>query len=161
AVVYTNGQFKYTIMFDRSTHLPAAVRTQDEDNIWGDQNYDVILGDWKSVGGIKVAHSRSYKLGDMEIQRLTYKEVTANPTLAANTFQVPDAVKAAAKPPATKDVPYQWVIRRLFLARFTDSDAIYFPPNGSFKLVELGPNVQMVQGGGANNLIVNMKDGLV
>jgi len=27
-----------------------------------------------------------------------------------------------------------------------DSDAIYFPPNGSFKLVELSPNVQMVQG---------------
>jgi glyoxylase-like metal-dependent hydrolase (beta-lactamase superfamily II) len=58
-------------------------------------------------------------------------------------------------------VPYQWVIRRIFLARFTDSDAIYFPPNGSFKLVELSPNVQMVQGGGANNLIVNQKDGIV
>ena len=52
------------------------------------------------------------------------------------------------------------MIRRLFLGRFTDSDAIYFPPDGSFKLVELSPNVQMVQGGGANNLIVNMKDGL-
>ena len=52
------------------------------------------------------------------------------------------------------------MIRRLFLARFTDSDAIYFPPGGSFKLVELAPNVQMVQGGGANNLIVNMKDGI-
>jgi hypothetical protein len=52
------------------------------------------------------------------------------------------------------------VIRRLFLARFVDSDAVYFPAGGSFKLVELGPNVQMVQGGGANNLIVNMKDGL-
>jgi glyoxylase-like metal-dependent hydrolase (beta-lactamase superfamily II) len=57
-------------------------------------------------------------------------------------------------------VPYQWVIRRIFLGRFTDSDAIYFPPGGGFKLVELSPNVQMVQGGGANNLIVNMKDGL-
>jgi glyoxylase-like metal-dependent hydrolase (beta-lactamase superfamily II) len=97
----------------------------------------------------------------MEIQRMTFKEVNVNASIAPETFTISDAVKAAAKPAAAGNVPYQWVIRRLFLARFTDSDAIYFPPNGNFKLVELGPNVQMVQGGGANNLIVNMKDGLV
>jgi glyoxylase-like metal-dependent hydrolase (beta-lactamase superfamily II) len=119
------------------------------------------LSDWKPVAGVKMAHTRSFKLNDMEVQRLTYKEVTANPPVTPATFTVPDAVKAAAKPPATANVPYQWVIRRLFLARFTDSDAIYFPAGGSFNLVELGPNVQMVQGGGANNLIVNMKDGIL
>src|ERR1700704_3480696 len=86
---------------------------------------------------------------------------TSSCSIARATFAVPDAVKAAAKPPATGNVPYQWVLRRIFLARFTDSDAIYFPPNGSFKLVELSPNVQMVQGGGANNLIVNQRDGIV
>src|SRR5215510_2146416 len=161
AIQYTVGSRKYIIMFDRTTKLPAAVRTHDEDNIWGDQNYDAILSDWKTVGGIKVAHTRSFKLGDMEIQRLSLKEVTVNPTVAPATFTVPDAAKAAAKPPATGNVPYQWVLRRIFLARFTDSDAIYFPPGGSFKLVELAPNVQHVQGGGANHLIVNMKDGLV
>jgi glyoxylase-like metal-dependent hydrolase (beta-lactamase superfamily II) len=161
AVVFANGATKYIIMFDRATKLPAAVRTRDEDNIWGDSNYDMILSDWKTVAGVKIAHTRSFKLDDMEVQRLTYKEVTANPTVAAAAFAVSDSVKAAAKPPATSNVPYQWVIRRLFLARFTDSDTIYFPPDGSFKLVELGPNVQMVQGGGANNLIVNMKDGIL
>jgi len=161
SVVYTNGQFKYIIMFDRATKLPAAVRTRDEDNIWGDANYDMILSDWKVVAGVKMAHTRSFKLNDMEVQRTTYKEVTANQPLAPATFATPDAVKAAAKPPATGNVPYQWVLRRIFLARFLDSDAIYFPPGGGFKLVELGPNVQMVQGGGANNLIVNMKDGIV
>ncbi len=124
AVAYTNGPNKYVIMFDRATKLPAAVRTRDEDNIWGDANYDMILSDWRTVGGIKVAFARSYKLNDMEVQRLTYKEIT------------------------------------IFLGRFTDSDAVYFPPGGKFQLVELSPNVQMVQGGGANNLIVNMKDGL-
>jgi glyoxylase-like metal-dependent hydrolase (beta-lactamase superfamily II) len=104
--------------------------------------------------------SRSYKLNDMEVQRINYKDVTVNPTVTPATFQIPDAVKAAGKPAATSNVPYQWVARRIFLGRFTDSDKIYFPENGSFKLVELGPNVQMVQGGGANNLIVNLKDGL-
>jgi len=161
AVAFTSGPTRYIIMFDRTTHLPVAVRTRDEDNIWGDANYDMTLSDWRTVGGMKVAFSRVYKLNDMEIQRLTYTEVTPNAPVPASTFAIPDAVKSAAKAPATKDVPYQWVIRRIFLARFTDSDAVYFAPGGSFKLVELAPNVQMVQGGGANNLIVNMKDGLV
>jgi hypothetical protein len=40
AVVFDSGLAKYIIMFDRATKLPAAVRTRDEDNIWGDANYD-------------------------------------------------------------------------------------------------------------------------
>jgi glyoxylase-like metal-dependent hydrolase (beta-lactamase superfamily II) len=161
AVTYTEGPNKYIIIFDRNTKLPAAVRTRDEDNIYGDSNYDVVFSDWRTVGGVKIAYERSSQLNGMEVQHITYREATPNPTLPPTTFAIPDAVKAAAKPAATSNVPYQWVIRRLFLARFTDSDAVYFPAGGSFKLVELAPNVQMVQGGGANNLIVNMKDGLV
>jgi glyoxylase-like metal-dependent hydrolase (beta-lactamase superfamily II) len=160
AVQLTRGPFKLTVLFDRTTKLPVVFRTRDEDNIWGDSNYDMILSDWKKVGGINIAHTRSFKLNDMEVQRLTLTDVALNAPIAPATFAIPDAVKAAAKPPATGNVPYQWVLRRIFLGRFTDSDAIYFPPGGSFKLVELAPNVQMVQGGGANNLIVNMKDGL-
>src|SRR5262245_50075364 len=161
AAVITLGGVKYTVLFDRTTKLPAAVRTRDQDNIWGDQNYDMVLSDWATAGGIKYAKTRSYRLGNLEIERLSAKEFSPNATIAPETFAVPDAVKAAAKPPATGNVPYQWVLRRIFLNRFTDSDAIYFPPGGSFKLVELAPNVQHVQGGGANNLIVNMKDGVV
>ncbi len=161
AVVTAQGATKYIILFDRTTKLPVAIRTHDSDHIYGDSNYDLILSDWKTVGGVKIAHGRSFQLNGMEVQRMTYKEATVNPTLAPDTFAIPDAVKAAAKPAATGNVPYQWVQRRLFLGRFTDSDAIYFPPGGSFKLVELGPNVQHVQGGGANHLVINMKDGLV
>jgi glyoxylase-like metal-dependent hydrolase (beta-lactamase superfamily II) len=160
AVQLTRGPFKLIVLFDRTTKLPAVFRTRDEDNIWGDSNYDMVLSDWKKVGGINIAHTRSFKLNDMEVQRLTLTDVALNATIDPAIFAVPDAVKAAAKPTAAGNVPYQWVLRRIFLGRFTDSDAIYFPPGGSFKLVELAPNVQMVQGGGANNLIVNMKDGL-
>jgi glyoxylase-like metal-dependent hydrolase (beta-lactamase superfamily II) len=160
AALYTQGPNKYIIIFDRTTKLPAAVRIREEDNIWGDSNYDMVLSDWKTVNGVKIAFDRSYKLNDMEVQRLAFKEITANTEIAPATFAIPDAVKAAAKPAATANVPYQWVVRRLFLGRFTDSDKIYFGDNGSFKVVELSPNVQMVQGGGANNLIINMKDGI-
>jgi glyoxylase-like metal-dependent hydrolase (beta-lactamase superfamily II) len=160
AVAFAQGPTRYIIMFDRTTKLPAAVRTRDEDNIWGDSNYDMVMSDWKTVNGVKVAQTRSFRLGSIEVQRLTYKDIAFNPPVDPKAFAAPDAVKEAAKPPATANVPYQWVLRRIFLGRFTDSDAIYFPPGGSFNLVELAPNVQHVQGGGANNLIVNLKDGL-
>jgi len=70
-------------------------------------------------------------------------------------------VRAKAKAAATSDVPYQWVLRRIFLGRFLDSDQVVVPVGGSLKMVELSPNVQQVVGGSANNLIVAMKDGIV
>ena len=161
AVSYVDGPTTFTILFDPKTHLPAAVRTRDDDNINGDSNFDLVLTDWKPVGRVQIAQSLSYRVNDVEVAKLTYRDVSANPAIAANTFAVPDAVKAGAKPPATGNVPYQWVLRRLYLTRFTDSDNIIFPNGGALKLVELAPNVQHVQGGTANNLIVAMKDHLV
>ncbi|MFL5000084.1 MAG: hypothetical protein ACJ8DY_06835, partial [Xanthobacteraceae bacterium] len=160
AVAFTSDGTKYIIAFDPATKLPAAVRTRDDDHIYGDSNYDMILSDWKDTAGIKLAHSYSFQLNGTETQRIVYKEVTANPTIAPDTFAVSDEVKAKAKT-AASDAPYQWVLRRIFLGRFLDSDKVYFPENGGFKLVELAPNVQHVVGGSANNLIVAMKDGLV
>jgi len=160
AISYTDMGNKFTILFDPKTRLPAAIRTVDDDNIAGDSNYDLVLSDWKPVGGVKVAHSLTYNLNGTEVAKVTYKEVTANPTIADSTFSPPDAVKATAKAPATgNNVPYQWVLRRIALARFNDADTIFYPPNAPPRMVELAPNVQQVITG-ANNLIVNMKDGL-
>ncbi len=161
AVSYADGAATFTILFDPKTHLPAAIRTRDDDNINGDSNFDLMLADWKPVGRVQIAHSLSYRVNDVEVARLTYREVSANPAAAPDTFAVPDVVKASAKPPATGNVPYQWVLRRLFLTRFTDSDNIIFANGAGLKLVELAPNVQHVQGGNANNLIIAMKDYLV
>src|SRR5260370_13853182 len=161
AVSYTDGGTIFTILFDPKTHLPAAVRTRDDDNINGDSNYDLVLTNWKTVSGAQIAQSLSYRVNDVEVAKLNYQEITPNPAIAADTFAVSDAVKAAARAPATSHVPYQWVMRRLFLTRFTDSDNILFPNGGGLKLVELAPNVQHVEGGTANNLIIAMKDHLV
>jgi glyoxylase-like metal-dependent hydrolase (beta-lactamase superfamily II) len=161
ALSLTDTGTKFTILFDPATHLPAAIRTRDDDNINGDSNYDLVLSGWTSVGGAKVAQSLSYQVNGIEVAKLTYRTVTANPKIAADTFAVPAAVKAAAHAPATSNVPYQWVMRRLFLTRFLDSDAVIYPAGGGLKLVELAPNVQHVEGGTANNLIVAMKDYLV
>jgi hypothetical protein len=161
AVTYTDGGTKFTILFDSKTHLPAAIRTLDDDNISGDSNYDVVPSDWKDVGGVKVAYSLTYNLNDQAVAKIAYTNVTANPTIADATFAPSDAVKAAAKAPATgSNVPYQWVLRRIALARFLDADTEFYPPNAPPKMVELGPNVSQYLTGTANNLIVNMKDGL-
>src|SRR5215831_15793139 len=160
AVSIKSGANTFIVLFDRTTHMPAAVRTRDADNVYGDSDYDMILSDWKDVAGTKRAHTLSFQINGMEVQRLTLKEVTIDAPIPANTFAVNEDVKAKAKT-AASDAPYQWVLRRIFLGRFLDSDKIYFPENGGFKLVELAPNVQHVVGGSANNLIVAMKDGLV
>ncbi len=162
AVSFVDGATMFTILFDPTTHLPAAIRTRDDDNIAGDSNYDLVLDGWSDAGaGARLATSLSYRLNDIEVAHLTYATVARNPTITADTFAVPAAVQAAAKAPATHDVPYQWVLRRLFLTRFVDSDSIIYPNGGDLHLVELAPNVQHVQGGTANNLIVAMKDYLV
>ena len=161
AVSFSDGGTTFLILFDRKTHLPAAIRTRDDDNIHGDSNYDLVLADWKAVNGAQIAQSLSYRIGNVQVAKLNYRDVTANPDIAADTFSVPDSVKAAAKPVATSNVPYQWVIRRIFLTRFLDSDNVFFPNGGGLKLVELAPNVQHAQTGTANNLIIAMKDYLV
>jgi Metallo-beta-lactamase superfamily len=161
AVGFSEAGVNFTVLLDPQTKLPVAIRTRDDDNIAGDSTYDLVLLDWKPVGGVKIAHALSYQLNGVEIARVTYKEVAANPTIVADAFAVPDAVKPSVKASATGNVPYQWVIRRIFLNRFLDSDAIIAPTPTSLKLVELAPNVQHVQGGSANNLIVAMKDHLV
>jgi glyoxylase-like metal-dependent hydrolase (beta-lactamase superfamily II) len=154
------GQHNFTVLFDRKTKLPVAVRTKDHDNIAGDSTYEYVLSDWKAVGGVQMAHTKSGKLNGIEVVRYTEKEVGVNaPQLASTTAAAPDSVKDAKKPAA--DAPYQWVIRRIFLTRFLDSDDIIHAAGGGLKLVELAPNVQHVQGGAANNLIVAMKDHLV
>ena len=161
AVSINDRGMRYTVLFDPATKLPAAIRTRDDDHVLGDSNYDVILSDWRAVGGAKLPYSQSFQLNGVEVQRITYKDIAANPTIAADTFAVSDSFKVAASAAAAQDVPYQWVLRRMFLGRFLDSDKVLAPADGGLKLVELAPNVQQVVGGSANDLIVAMKDGLV
>src|SRR5258708_29209851 len=77
AVSFVDGATTFTILFDRKTHLPAAIRTRDDDNVHGDSNYDLVLADWKAVGGAKIAESLSYRIGDGEVAKLNYRASTS------------------------------------------------------------------------------------
>ena len=88
---------------------------------------DLVLSDWKDVGGgAKRAHTLSFQLNGVEVQRLTLKQVTLDAPIPPDTFAVRAEVKAKAKT-AASEVPYQWVLRRMFLGRFLDSDKVYYP----------------------------------
>lgn len=161
AVSFADGGNTFIISFDNATKLPAVIRTMDDDNVHGDAPFDAVLGDWKSVGNIKVAHSISMRINGVEVGKVTYTQVTANPTVAADTFAVPDAVKTALKRPAAGNVPHQWIIRRLYMSRFADTEQPFLPPGSRLSLVELTMGVQHTQGASGNNLIVEMDDHLV
>ena len=63
-----------------------------------DQNYDMVLSDWTTVGNVKLAKTRSFKLGDLEIQRLSYTDFTPNPTIANLTFGLALATASVSSP---------------------------------------------------------------
>lgn len=90
AVVFNENGTKFTILFDPKTHLPAAIRTRDDDNISGDSNYDLVLGDWKALGGVKVPYSLTYNLNDVKVGQITVKEVSPDPSIAASMFTPPE-----------------------------------------------------------------------
>jgi hypothetical protein len=163
AVAFEEGPTKFIILFDRSTHLPAAIRTLDDDSLLGDSNYDVVFSDWKPVAGVMVAHALTQRLAGTDVGKIVYTNVTANPALDAKLFESDPKLSGDLKPPATGNVPYQWVLRRISLGRFTDSDAVNYDAASSpgLKLVEIAPNVQHAVGGTHNSLIVAMPNFLV
>jgi phosphoribosyl 1,2-cyclic phosphodiesterase len=163
AVAFNGGYAKFIILFDRSTHLPAAIRTLDDDNLLGDANYDVIFSEWKPVAGVLIAHTLTQQLAGTDVGKIVYTNVIANPALDAKLFEPSEKLSGDLKPPATGNVPYQWVLRRISLGRFTDSDAINYNAASSpgLKLVEIAPNVQHAVGGTHNSLIVAMPNFLV
>lgn len=163
AVAYDDGGTTFIILFDPTTHLPAAIRTVDDDALLGDANYDVTFAGWQPVAGVQIARQLTYTLDNIEIAKVAYDDVAVNPAISPDAFTPPGNLRPALKPPAptTAAVPYQWVLRRQNMGVFLDSDAVNVPPGGALKLVELAPDVQQVVGGSHNSLVVALKDYLV
>jgi glyoxylase-like metal-dependent hydrolase (beta-lactamase superfamily II) len=163
-VAYDWGAYGFNVYFDTQTNLPARVRTVDTDSIQGDSSFDLALSDWRAVNGVKIAHEQAYELNGRKVAEIRLGEVRVNPSLAADTFVIPDAIRAIAVPAATGKVPYQWVIRRQYTGTYLDSSKVSFDPEaspGGLRLEEIAPGVSLVRGGTHNSLIVEMKDYLV
>ena len=150
----------FIVMFDPATQLPAAVRTRDADNVYGNSNYDMIPSDWKDAGGGSArtrfvpAQRHGGPAVDLEggsDQCRDRGENFPGQRCVQGGGRRHRRDRRALSMGVAADVPRPLPRQRQDL----------LSGGGGFKLVELAPNVQHVQGGTANNLIVAMKDGLV
>ncbi len=163
AVRYQSGQNTFIVLFDRSSGLPARVRTLDYDSLQGDSTYDLVLSDWRQAGPIKYPYKQVYQLNGGNVIETAITDVTVNPALAADAFSIPPEMRVGAPKIATGDVPYQWVLRRQFIGVYLDSDAMTYDPKSGPgpHLVDLAPGISQMVGGTHNSLIVEMDTFLV
>jgi glyoxylase-like metal-dependent hydrolase (beta-lactamase superfamily II) len=144
--------------------LPDRIRTIDADGVWGDSNYDMVLSDWREVGGVKFAFDQSFTLNGREVQHVNVEDIVINPVLGPDLFRIPKIVAdTAAKQKAPDQVNFQWMLRRANWGSFIDSDQLAFDPaivSGNI-WTEVKPGIWHVTGGSHNTLIVEMKDYLV
>jgi glyoxylase-like metal-dependent hydrolase (beta-lactamase superfamily II) len=162
AMEYSVREWTFVVMFDPDTRLPARIRTRDGDPIQGDSNYDLVLADWRPVGSVRLAHTLTYKLNDRDILATKYEQVTPNPALGADVFEIPAAARASVAK-ATGPVPYQWIIRRGHWGNLVDSDAIGWDGTARAEpeLVDVATGVSQSRGTSHNVLVVEMDTYLV
>jgi glyoxylase-like metal-dependent hydrolase (beta-lactamase superfamily II) len=163
AVDYRTGDQTLTVLFDNATGLPARIRTLDYDNIWGDVTYDLVLADWQTVDGVRMAMTRTYELNGRRVAETKLSSAKVNGAVASDLLAIPDAFRTGAARPATGAVPFQWVIRRQFIGTYLDSEAPSYDARATsgLRLVELAPGVQHAVGGSHHSLVVEMRDHLV
>lgn len=162
-VSYKADDATWMVLFS-ADGLPDRIRTIDADGVWGDSNYDMILSDWRDVGGVKFAFDQRFTLNNHDVQHVAIDEIVINPVLPDDLFSIPQLVRdTAAKQKAPAEVNIQWMLRRANWGSFIDSDQLAYDPalvSGN-KWTEVKPGIWHITGGSHNTLVVEMKDYLV
>jgi glyoxylase-like metal-dependent hydrolase (beta-lactamase superfamily II) len=165
AVSYTFANHRLIVLFDPQSGLPARVRTLDFDTMMGDVNFDVVLGDWQPVAGVRVAVSQRHELNGRAVAEVRWTRVQPNVPLNSPGMTVPEPLRAgAAKPSLASSLPYQWVIRRQYIGTYLDSENVSYDTSAAvpgLRMHQLAPGVMHVVGGTHNALVVNMHDHLI
>ncbi len=160
ALRYTTTFGDMVVGFDPKGGLPAMIRVRDYDPIQADSDFDLLLSDWRDVGGWRYPFEQRYVLNGKPVATVQLTSVQAE-AAPAEAFDHPTVTAAAERPIATDS--YQWFIRKQGFAVLMDSDAIYYDPQQSegMKFVSLAPSVWLAAGGFYNSLVVELKDSLV
>ena len=163
AAQYRGDYGTYIVLFDRATHLPAIIRTRDWEVYYGDTDYDEALSDWRDIGmGIKMPFHHVITANGNKIFDTTYTQVRLNPQLAVDAFTVPVALRRGAPAPAPiREVPYQWILRRMGNGFYLDSDALYTDDGGALRMQDVAPNTTFITGGSHNTMLVATNSYLV
>lgn len=154
---------QFQVLIDPATSLPARIRTRDADSIQGDSHYDLVLSNWREVGGARVAHGQDYELNGATVVQTRITELKPGGGGTKEQYAIPAEIRSAAPRPASGAVPYQWVLRRQHLGVYLDSDGIGHDSAAGARLTlaDIAPGVSLTQGGTHNTLIVELDRFLV
>jgi hypothetical protein len=155
ALQYAGPYGNFIVLFDPATNLPIRVRSLEWDAIEGDSEYDAMFTDWRDLDGAKWPGRVQTFLQGMRVHDIRFTNVTANPTLTADSFAIPQAQLAtAARPAEARITPFQWIIRRSVNGFYYDSDAMYVDDGDQMKMVDIARDVALAQGNTHNTVFI-------
>jgi glyoxylase-like metal-dependent hydrolase (beta-lactamase superfamily II) len=155
ALQYAAPTGNFIVLFDPATNLPVRVRSLDWDALEGDSEFDAFFGDWRDVNGAKWPGLVRTELNGMKVHEFKATNITANPTVAANAFTIPQAQLAnAARPADARITPFQWIIRRSANGFYYDADAMYVDDGDQMKMVDIARDVALAQGNTHNTVFI-------
>ena len=161
------SDWRFIVMFDPATGLPARIRTLDGDPIQGTTEFDLVVSDWRDVAGLKIPFHRVHQHNGRDLIETTYADVTINPTLDAALFRLPPLARAAAvrsnASEAFTNIPYQWTLRRVKWGGDINTDAVAWDATATAEphWVTVLPGVDWTDGVTHNSIMVEMKDYLI
>jgi outer membrane lipoprotein-sorting protein len=89
------GGAPQTVMFDKESGLIAGTKSTGADGM----EVTAKFGDYKEVGGVKMAHSIMNEGGMMNVT-ITFETIENNPEIPADKFALPAEIKALKDAPA-------------------------------------------------------------
>jgi glyoxylase-like metal-dependent hydrolase (beta-lactamase superfamily II) len=161
------SDWRFIVMFDPATSLPARVRTLDGDPIQGTIEFDLVLTEWRDVDGLKIPFHRMYQHNGRDLIETTFTEVAINPALDASLFALPVLARAAAvrsnASEAFTNIPYQWTLRRVKWGGDINTDAVAWDATATAepRWVSVLPGIDWTDGVTHNSIMVVMKDYLI
>jgi glyoxylase-like metal-dependent hydrolase (beta-lactamase superfamily II) len=159
-VRFAVGATDLQVGFDAASGLPSVIRMRDHDPIMADSDFDLVLSDWRDVGGWRHPFQQRYELNGKVVAsvRLTSVQSLQAP---ADAWSHPNIADEPAGSVQTDS--FQWFLRKQGFAVLLDTDAIYFDPQQSRGLAfrPLAPSVWLATGGFYNSLVVVLGDALV
>lgn len=155
AVNFTSAlNFTYTLLFNNFTKMLDRVRILDTDPVYGDQNYDIVFRSYTNISGVYIASNVTYEWWNFVLVKYIFSNITTNVSLPFTWFDFP-AFNGGVLPPA-RPVHYQPYVQ---LANMQPYVLLGLPLAVIF--TNLTSNVTLITAGNYNQLLVEMKDGLV
>jgi len=91
--------FPLRLVFDRTTGLPVAMETDNDDAVMGDVLTRMSLSDWRKAGGIKLPWVQEQRRDGVRYLRFTHTRLQVNTELPDSAFIIPAGLDPDDQPP--------------------------------------------------------------